>query len=176
MTIVIVAFSLLTMQSPQSAAIVPPPHVRPQGVRSEDILKDAIKRSPTVAGLVKVIERSPIIVFIELAYDREDLGRTTILAANDIARLLHVQLNGKLSADRLVEVLGHELTHAIEILREPEVRDDSSLARVFTRVGFEMERGHFETDAAQQAELQVHTELTMERAARRGKGKKPLSS
>jgi hypothetical protein len=171
MTIVIVAFSLLTMQSPQSATIVPPPHVRPQSVRSDEVLTDAIKRSPTIAGLVQTIERSPIIVFIELAYDREDLGRTTILAANDIARLLHVQLNGRLSADRLVEVLGHELTHAIEILREPEIRDDASFARVYTRVGFEMQRGHFETDAAQQAELLVHTELKMERAARRSKGK-----
>jgi hypothetical protein len=171
MTIVIVALSLLTMQSPQPAAIVPPPHVRPQGVRSDEILKDAVQRSPTVAGLVKTIERSPLIVFIELAYDRDDLGRTTILAANDIARLLHVQLNGKLSTDRLVEVLGHELSHALEILREPEIRDDWSLARVYTRMGFEIERGHFETEAAQQTELQVHTELQLERAARRVKGK-----
>jgi|SRR5580765_8358230 hypothetical protein len=176
MTIVIVALSLLTMPSPPPAAIVPPPHVRPQSSRSEEVLADAIKRSPTVAGLVKMIERSPIIVFIELAYDREDLGRTTILAANDIARLLHVQLNGKLSADRLVEVLGHELLHATEILREEEIRDDASFARVFGRLGVEVQRGHFETDAAQQTELQVHLELQMERAARRGKGKKPLSS
>lgn len=171
MTIVIIAFSLLTMQSPPHAAIVPPPHVRPQNTRSEEVLADAIKRSPTVAGLVKTIERSPIIVLIELAYDREDLGRTTILAANDIARLLHIQLNGTLSRDRLVEVLGHELRHATEILGEPEIRDDLSLARVYARLGFETERGHFETDAAQQVELQVHTDLQMARAARRGKGK-----
>jgi hypothetical protein len=170
MTIVIVAFSLLTMQSPQSATIVPPPHVRPQGVRSDEVLTDAVKRSPTIARLVRTIERSPLIVFIELAYDREDLGRTTILAANEFARLLHVQLNGKLSTDRLVEVLGHELQHAMEILASPEIRDDASLGRVYTRLGFEIDRGHFETDAAQQTELQVHTELQMARAARRGKG------
>jgi hypothetical protein len=166
-----VMLSLLTMQAPQPAAIVPPPHVRPQTTRSEEVLADAIKRSPTIAALVKTIERSPIIVFIELAYDREDLGRTTIMAANDIARLLHIQLNGKLSADRLVEVLGHELLHATEILRQPEIRDDVSFGRVYGRLGFEIERGHFETDAAQQAELQVHTELQAERIAHRGKGK-----
>ena len=140
MTIVIVALSLLTMPSLLPAAIVPPPHVRPQSTRSEEVLADAIKRSPTVAGLVKTIERSPIIVFIELAYDREDLGRTTILAANDIARLLHIQLNGKLSADRLVEVLGHELLHATEILRQPEIRDDASFARAYARLGVEIQR------------------------------------
>src|SRR5215475_15805555 len=130
MTIVIVALSLLTMQSPRPAAIVPAPHMRPQGVRSQDILNDAVRRSPTVAGLVQMVERSPLIVFIELAYDRDDLGRTTILAANDIARLLHIQLNGKLSADRLVEVLGHELQHVAEIGRSPEIRDEWSLGRV----------------------------------------------
>lgn len=171
MTIVIVALSLLTMPSPRPAAIVPAPHVRPQGVRSQEILNDAVRRSPTVAGLVRTIELSPIIVFIELAYDRVDLGRTTILTANEFARLLHVQLNGTLSTDRLVEVLGHELSHAIEILREPEIRDDVSLGRVYARMGVEIQRGHFETDAARQTELQVHTELQLERAARRGKGK-----
>jgi len=172
MTIVIVALSLLTMQSPPPAAIVPAPHMRPQGVRSQDILNDAVRRSPTVASLVNMVERSPLIVFIELAYDREDLvGRTTILAANDIARLLHIQLNGKLSADRLIEVLGHELQHVAEIGRSPEIRDEWSLGRVYTQLGFEMERGHFETDAARQTELQVHTELKLERAARRVKGK-----
>ena len=171
MTIVIVALSLLTMQSPRPAAIVPPPHVRPQGARSDEVLADAVRRSPTVANLVRTIERSPLIVFIELALDREDLGRTTIMAANDIARLLHIQLNGKLSADRLVEVLGHELQHALEILGAPEIRDEVSLARAYMRLGFEADRGHFETDAARLTELQVHTELRMERAARRGKGK-----
>jgi hypothetical protein len=171
MTIAIVMLSLLTMQAPQPAAIVPPPHVRPQSTRSEEVLADAIKRSPTVAALVKTIERSPILVFIELVYDREDLGRTRIMTANEFARLLHVQLNGKLSADRLVEVLAHELQHAVEILGAPEIRDEDSLARAYTRLGFEVDRGHFETDAARLTELQVHTELQLERMARRGKGK-----
>src|SRR5262252_11222481 len=150
MTIVIVALSLLTMPSPRPAAIVPPPHVRPQNVRSQEILDDAVRRSPTVASLVRTIERSAIIVFIELAYDRQDLGRTTMLASNQFARLLHIQLNGKLSPDRLIEVLGHELQHATEIARAPEIRDDDSLARVYTQLGFEINRGHFETDAARQ--------------------------
>lgn len=171
MTIAILALSVLAMQAPRAAAIVPSPHVRPQGLRSQDVLSDAVRRSPTVADLVRTIERSRIIVFIELAYDREDLGRTTILASSEIARLLHIQLNGKLSADRLVEVLGHELRHVTEIMRAPEIKDDDSLARAYTQMGFEVFRGHFETDAAQQTELQVHTELQQARAARRGKGK-----
>ncbi len=93
-------------------------------------------------------------------------GRTAILGATAQARLLHVALSGHEPEDRLVELLGHELQHVVEIASTPEIRDPFSLARAYTRLGWQFECGHFETAAARQAEAQVRTDIRDARAAR----------
>ncbi|MFI5178188.1 MAG: hypothetical protein ACHQO8_06485, partial [Vicinamibacterales bacterium] len=90
----------------------------------------------------------------------------TIVGANEHARFLHVVLNGRLSADHLIELVGHELQHVVEIARTPEIRDEDSLARAFDRMGWRVTAGHFETDAARHTEWQVGSEIRNARPAR----------
>ncbi|HUL72466.1 MAG TPA: hypothetical protein VLT86_05155 [Vicinamibacterales bacterium] len=136
------------------------PHVRPQSPRAAAVLREAISRSPTVARLVATIERSDVLVFLNVATGPDDtLARTTILGANEQVRLLHVVLNGRVSGDRLIELAGHELQHAVEIAQMPAIRDNESLGRAYDRIGWQVDAGHFETDAARHTEWQVGSEI-----------------
>ncbi len=166
MTVAIVM--LLVVATVASAQTSPTsPHVRPQSTRADELLQDAMRRSATIGGLLAMIDQSDVLVFLDVVYDPSALlGRTAVIGATTQGRLLHVALSGRVAPDRLVELLGHELQHVIEIARAPEIRDALTLARVYSRVGWQFESGHFETDAARQTELQVRGDLQAIRNAR----------
>lgn len=165
MTIAIVM--VLVVASVASAQTSASPHVRPQSARADELVQDAVRRSATVAGLIAMIEASDVLVFVDVVYDPSELvGRTVVIGANAQVRLLHVALSGRLPADRMIEILGHELEHVVEIARTPEIRDMLTFARAYERLGWQFEAGHFETAAARQTELQVRSDLQAVRIAR----------
>jgi hypothetical protein len=163
----IVGVVMLALSSSPSSRDVLSPHLRPQSRRAADLLDDAIRRSPTVAKLAATIEKSDVLVFFDVVTTPNELfGRTTILAANEHARLVRVVLNGRLSSDHLIELVGHELQHVVEIAQTPDIRDAESLARAYGRIGWQVQSGHFETDAARHTEWQVGSEIRIARPAR----------
>jgi hypothetical protein len=166
MTIAVVM--LLVVATVASAQTSPmSPRVRPQSARADELLQDAVRRSTTIGGLLSMIEASDVLVFLDVVYDPSALlGRTTVIGATVQARLLHVALSGRVPPDRLVELLGHELEHVVEIARTPEIRDTYTLARAYERLGWQFESGHFETEAARYTELQVRADLQAIRNAR----------
>jgi len=167
MSIAIVLLLIVASAVASEAQTTSSARVRPQSPRADALLHDAARRSATVAGLLATIDASDVLVFLDVVSDPAALaGRTAILGATDQARLLHVALSGHESADRLVELLGHELQHVVEIARTPEIRDPFSLARAFERLGWQFECGHFETAAARQVELSVHADIQAARAPR----------
>ena len=44
--------------------------------------------------------------------------------------------------------LAHELQHAVEIARAPDVQDNASVARLYRQIGWQSGRGRFETSEA----------------------------
>jgi hypothetical protein len=167
MTIAIVMFLIVASAVASEAQTTSASRVRPQSPRADALLHDAVRRSATVAGLLATIEASDVLVFLDVVSDPAALaGRTAILGVTEQARLLHVALSGHESADRLVELFGHELQHVVEIAQTPEVRDQFSLARAFERLGWQFECGHFETEAARQTERSVHADIQAARAPR----------
>jgi hypothetical protein len=63
-------------------------------------------------------------------------------------RLLHVRVNTrKVSSCELIGLIGHELQHVVEVLREPQIRTFEQIYRLFERHG-PTGHGAFETNEA----------------------------
>ena len=140
------------------------PHIRPLSSEAGELLQQARRRSPTIADLASTIDVSDVIVFLDVSWEPSPLiGRTTIFGASDQARFLHVWVSGRLSADRVVQALGHELQHVVEIAQTAAIRDTHSLGLAYSRMGWQFESGHFETDQARLIEELVGKEIAASR-------------
>lgn len=152
----IAAVPLLFGSSLVGASEVAPVHgVRAGSSLAQAVIDDAADRSPTVRALVDDLTQSDLIVYVEMRLDRPPLqGRTTLVAATPEARYVRVEIDARLAPARRAEVLAHELCHALEIARAPEVRDNDGMRALFGRIGWS-EGGRFETAAAQAVERWV---------------------
>jgi hypothetical protein len=134
---------------------------------SADLLAHALDASPTVTRLVDSLESSDLIVMIRAGSPLSRLAaETQLLSATRGARYVLVEIRRFATEGELIGRLGHELQHANEIARAPEVRDAASLRALFARIGHPtaaVEDG-YETEAAQEAGREVMREV----AARRG--------
>jgi len=91
-------------------------------------------------------------------------GVAYVVAATPSVRYVRVVLRLPNTDRCLMAVLGHELQHAVEIARMPDVRDARSLAAAYGRIGVPMkEKTNFETEAAVKAGKQVAFELAQNR-------------
>lgn len=157
--------------SASPAAIAPSPdpstsRVRPQSGQSRALLADAVDRSVTVARLVATLQRHRVFVFVDLRVDPAvPTGETALLTANEVGRYVQIVLNATLRMDRRIEVLGHELQHALEIAVADDIANGASLRRHFAAIGRTLSVSTrvdqaYETDAAQAVEQQVRRDLT----------------
>jgi hypothetical protein len=152
---------LLLAPGPSSIASVRTARVRPISNIARAILNEALRRSPTIQQLVTDLQHHDAIVYVELGYDETgDSGATSVIAATDHMRLLRIVINGRIDPVRRIEVLGHELAHALEIARAPEVRDAPSFRALFEAIGYPVSGNAFETDGARAIERLVRADLT----------------
>ena len=95
----------------------PNARVRPMQKRVEALLSTGMDRSATFRQLVRRIEGSDVIVYVEARHDlRDGVGasmRFVTRSASD--RFLRIQLNADYSNHTLVALLGHELQHVVEV-------------------------------------------------------------
>jgi hypothetical protein len=61
-------------------------------------------------------------------------GRTTILPAKG-QRYVRIDVVEGGSMNEMLALIGHELCHAAEVARAPEVRDAGSMRELFIRIG-----------------------------------------
>ena len=74
------------------------------------------------------------------------------------SRVLRIQVNlRKAQGCETMQMIGHELQHAIEVLRHPGIRSDVQAYNFFHLVG-RTSADRFETDAAMQAGLAIASE------------------
>lgn len=140
--------------------------VRPLSNITRAILNEAQRRSPTIQHLVAELQNFDTIVYIELGFETMgDHGITSMLTSAGPLRMVRVVLSAKLDPPRRIEVLGHELYHALEIARAGEVRDAGTFRALYERIGYAMSPTSFETDGARAAEQQVHAELSARASA-----------
>jgi hypothetical protein len=123
-------------------------------VRSENpsiaaLIRDATAWSRTFRGLIETIAATDGLVYVEDGTCGHNVRACLVLSVQVAGpfRLLRVLVNGRGKADcDLMASIGHELQHAIEVLRDPHVTDTQSLYFLFKRA-FDSERP-FETAAA----------------------------
>jgi hypothetical protein len=142
------------------AVIAPPfPRVRPMSEDARALVDDAARRSPTIARLLRIIDRSDAVVYIDLRFDVRGEGVTTLFAASPYCRFIRVTIAKPVTGYRRIEMLGHELQHAVEIIQAPGVRDSAGMRRLFNKIGWLLGDLTFESNAAIDTEREVRREL-----------------
>jgi hypothetical protein len=116
---------------------------------------------PTIGALVQELEASDLIVYVETAaLANPASARTVLMGAVKNNRYVRVTLNRMTSPEGLIELLGHELQHAVEIARAREVRDRDGMVALYQRIGLRKEStNRFETQLARDTGHRVRAEI-----------------
>ena len=126
-----------------------------------DALARGVERSGTFRRLVETIEATDGVVLVEEGRCRHSGVRACLLLSVTVAgphRLLRILVDlRKAPGCELIEAIGHELQHAVEVLHERRIRSDLQIYRFFDTLGRAVS-GRFETDEAIEAGFAVARE------------------
>jgi hypothetical protein len=140
----------------------PERRVRATDPRLRSLLAEGMSRSRTFASLVTALNRTDVIVYIEsvMVLPKNTMGRLTMMPIAGESRYLRVQIRAELSRREAIALIGHELQHALEIAGATEVRDATSLIKLYQRIGHESSGEHsYDTQEAQDTGRLVRREL-----------------
>jgi hypothetical protein len=146
--------------------------VRAMDGRVQNLLSAGVRRSPAFAGLLTALQETDVIVYVEATMNMPSdvTGRLLLQAVTPSERYLRIQYRATLLGDRAIEVVAHELRHALEIAEERSVTDSTGLGALYQRIGHRSTLAHaparkgYETLAALQTGDIVRTELSGRRA------------
>jgi hypothetical protein len=138
------------------------PRIRTTDARVVRVLASAVERSPTLRGLVEVIDASDVIIHMTTFgpdADRPHGGELQLAASAEGVRYLRMALRRDLSDPQLAVLLAHELQHAVEVASRPQVACQDSMRALYDAIGYPV-RGHrWETREAIEVADQVRHEL-----------------
>jgi hypothetical protein len=142
------------------------------GVRSTNprivaAVQDGLGASEKFRSIVRQIEQYQGIVMVEEGKCPRRLRACLLVRVTKAAsfRVLFVYVDLRKAATDLVPLLGHELMHAAEVLRERGVDTAAEMHHLFDDIGVRSDvRNSFETRAAIEAGDQVRGELQKARA------------
>jgi hypothetical protein len=124
------------------------------------VIDSGLALSPTVRELVDRLNGGDVIAYVQVAPLASRTAYTVLMDGGQSRRYLLIKIHQGLPLHRLVELLGHELQHATEIMGDPQVRDDAGLKRLYRRIGLTVVRAdQFETQAAISIERLVRREI-----------------
>jgi len=110
---------------------------------------------------VAELEHSDVIVYVVIR-PRESGPAATIafLGASSTSRFVRVVLRTDLTTRQMIVLIGHELRHAVEVARAPNVRDPASFDAHYRCNGLgRADPNAFDTTAAMLAGERVRQEL-----------------
>ena len=141
-------------------AAAPMPRVRSTTPAIVAAVIEGEDRSPTFKSLLRQIESTDGIVYVELG--RCGHGVPACLShsvvSGDGYRLLRILVDSTSDLVALIATIGHELRHAIELLTDPAVRTMAAAYNYYARE-FPNSGRAFETDAAIRTGGRVEREL-----------------
>ena len=139
-------------------------HVRGATPAVKTLIDEGIRRSPTFKALVERLNRSDVVVYINVTRDLPSGldGRLCFMTYAGSVRYLHAQVLEGLDVDSLIAVAAHELQHAVEVADHPEVKDTQALDRLYQRIGERSPVAHnrYDTPAARSTGRRVRQELS----------------
>jgi hypothetical protein len=126
-----VLLSLFTM------VLAPIGRVRAPSREIVAVIQDASARSKTFRGLLATIEDTDGLVYVESGKCGHSV-RACLLLSVKVAgpnRVLRIHVDARLKDCELIEGIGHELQHVVEILSNPHVTDMHSAYSFFEQIG-----------------------------------------
>jgi hypothetical protein len=142
------------------------PHVRVLDPVLKGLLERGAAQSPTLRDLVEEVEATPILVFVEcsLRMPTGVSGRMNFVTSVNGVRFIRIAIDCTLTDKWQIMLLAHEIQHALEIGRRPDVEDVEAMELLFEEIGFPTVRHsahrHFETEDARAVQRAVEHELS----------------
>jgi hypothetical protein len=150
--------------------IAPAPigRVRAESSEITAVIQDASARSKTFRDLLGRIETTDGLVYVEAGKCGHSVRACLSLSVKVAGpnRVLRIQVDARLKDCELIEGIGHELQHAIEILRDPHVTDMHSAYSMFEQIG-KTDSGRFETRDALHVGEEVGNECRSNQVVKR---------
>ena len=138
-------------------------HVRSVAGGVEALLARGMARSTTFARLMADIDATDVIVYVEFSSKlRQTIAGRLLLvgATQEGTRYLRIQLSPDLTINQHIAVLAHELQHALEVARAPDVRDQASFRGLYDRIGSATrDELCYDTEAAREVGRRVMLEV-----------------
>src|SRR6476661_4702430 len=96
------------------------------------------ERSITCRQLIDTIESSTTIAYVNTGWCRTSAPSSCLnfLAMTASQRFLRITLDPALHGDTAIEMLAHELQHAVEIVRAPRVTDADTMRALYEAIGY----------------------------------------
>jgi hypothetical protein len=139
--------------------------IRSHSARITSAIAEGSARSATFRRLVETIDAGDVLVYVDEGECRQSVAACLLMSVTIAGpfRVLQIRVNLRRTPGcTLVESIGHEFQHVVEVLSEPRVRTGSQLYHFFERIG-DNGRGMFETVEA------VNVGLDIAREACRGR-------
>jgi hypothetical protein len=132
-----------------TATAAPIGRVRAPDSEIAAVIKDASTKSTTFRALLATIEATDGLVYVESGKCGHSVRACLLLSVKVSGpnRLLRIEVDRRLKDCELIEGIGHELQHAIELLSNPRVKDPKSAYLFFQQLG-PTDSGRFETPEA----------------------------
>jgi hypothetical protein len=130
------------------------------------LVLDGRSRSATFGTLLDELERSDAIVVVQFGECANGRIRSCVSNVSRDARLrfIRIKVSTRTTDDRLIATIAHELQHAVEIVRVPEVGSAAEALALYRRIATGRCRDGLsdrcETDAAIRLEALVNDELS----------------
>ena len=158
------AMGLVPRSEPLFAAAVlesPTRHVRAVDHVTERLLRTGFAQSPTFAALLRRLERSDLLVYVESVPRLPGAleGRLLIQPPAHGYRYVRVQFAERDGPIDAIAVIGHELQHAVEVAEATTVVDERGLVALYRRIGIDGGNHLFDTIAARETGRRVLREL-----------------
>jgi hypothetical protein len=153
-------------QTPAAELPVSPPdtsaisRVRSTDARITTLIARAAAQSATFRSLLETIDKTDGIVYVETG--RCGAVRACLTLKVTIAephRILWISVDPQRAACDVMASIGHELWHALEVLRESSIRSDGELYFFLTKGREQNPPAWMETEAAIRAGQDVRSEL-----------------
>ena len=139
------------------------PHVRALDPAAAALMAEGQQKSATVRELVKKLDSSDVVVYVRMAPPSAGAPKAalTFVSTSKAARFVMASIGSDLPADRQVEMLAHELQHAVDVARFAWVTGNLQFQNYMSLTGWRdaTTAVGYETATACRAERQARKEI-----------------
>ena len=139
------------------------PHVRALDPAAAALMAEGQQKSATVRDLFKKLDGTDIVAYIRIAPPSAGTPKAafTFVSNSKVVRFVMASISGDLPADRRIELLAHELQHAVDVARLPWVTDNVQFQNYLSHTGWRdaTTAAGYETATASRAERQARKEV-----------------